>query len=226
MGIVEKNIAIAIITKTPAPGRVKTRLSPPLEPDVVAALYACFVEDTIDKIDRLPGVCKYLALDLGKSRTERRPPLRIPASFSVLDQGEGDLGDRLAGISRRLLLEHPAVVLVGADSPDLPQEYLEQGLDLLQERDVVIGPAEDGGYYAIGMKTDASFLFEGVRWSTGRVFTQTMAKTSEAHLRVGLLPIWRDVDDCDDLRHLKDALKNRPREAPATSAFLEALIGF
>ena len=98
---------------------------------------------------------------------------------------------------------------------------------------VVLGPAEDGGYYCIGLKNPHARLFEDIDWSTERVFAQTMDRAREIGLDTAVLPVWYDVDDLASLRRLAEELLGKPiRElersrfaAPHTAAFLRRLLG-
>ena len=93
------------------------------------------------------------------------------------------------------------VVLVGSDSPSLPAAYLDEGLALLREKEVVLGPSMDGGYYLVGRRKGESRIFQDVNWSTGMVLGQTLARLGTQTL--GLLPPWYDVDTPAEAGFLK-----------------------
>jgi len=96
------------------------------------------------------------------------------------------------------------VVLVGSDIPDLPLEFIEEAFTSLEEKDVVIGPSLDGGYYLIGFK-DKKFspqAFKGIPWSTERVFEETMKILKHEGLTVHALKPQRDIDTVEDLKSL------------------------
>ena len=93
------------------------------------------------------------------------------------------------------------VVLVGSDSPSLPAAYIDEGLALLREKEVVLGPSMDGGYYLVGRRKGESRIFQDVAWSTGMVLEQTLARLGTQTL--GLLPPWYDVDTPADAGFLK-----------------------
>jgi glycosyltransferase A (GT-A) superfamily protein (DUF2064 family) len=94
-------------------------------------------------------------------------------------------------------------VLIGSDSPDLPLTFLKRAFQRLKHRDVVIGPAMDGGYYLIGLRAPTPALFEGIEWGSARVLSQTMAIIAREKLTVALLPPWYDVDDAQSLELLR-----------------------
>lgn len=227
--IFAKRSSIIIVAKRPVPGNVKTRLCPPLTPQESSNLYSCFLQDTIDKVAKVPGALKYLALDIEDIEVqggEIAPPLHsisTPQSFKVISQGSGDLGERLAYLADYAFKESDRLIFVGADSPSLPIPYLESALQLLGDNDVVIGPSEDGGYYLLGMAGCFTFLFERVEWSSDRVFKQTLDCARSAGLKVNSMPTWYDVDTSSDLSRLVLDIKDERTVAPITANFLEKL---
>jgi uncharacterized protein len=223
--------ALAIMAKAPAMGAVKTRLVPPLTPDEAAGLSSAFIRDAADNIAALgdPAVHGYVAYAPLGAEAAFEPLL--PTGFRLLAQRGGDLGERLDHAAMDLLgAGYAGMCLINSDSPTLPTAILRRAVDLLRrpgER-VVLGGAEDGGYYLIGLKALHPRLFADIDWSTERVFGQTLARAAEIGLAVERLPIWRDVDDAAALAALhrelfapaarSDALE--PFPAPATRRFL------
>lgn len=121
----------------------------------------------------------------------------FPRWSAFMDQGEGDLGERMARAFRRLA---PAI-LVGTDSPDLPLGHFERAFKDLESHDLVIGPAEDGGYVLIGMREAREELFRGVPWSSPDTLRATLEKAKG--LKVSVLPEWYDIDTRADLERWK-----------------------
>ena len=115
--------------------------------------------------------------------------------------------------------------MIGADSPTLPVSYIEMAL--ASERDVVIGPSSDGGYYLVGMNRRLTDIFAGVDWGTDQVLPQTMERLRETGAALELLPLWYDVDHPNDLKFLKAHLalmRQGGVERPsATEEFLERM---
>lgn len=227
--IFAKRSSIIIVAKRPVPGNVKTRLCPPLTSQESSNLYSCFLQDTVDKVAKVPGALKYLALDIedleirGGGIAPLLDDISIPKSFKVIGQGSGDLGERLTCLTNQVLEESDRLIFVGADSPSLPIPYLESALRLLADNDVVIGPSEDGGYYLLGMAGCFTFLFEGVEWSSDRVFKQTLDCARSAGLKVNSMSTWYDVDTSSDLSRLALDIKDERTVAPITANFLEKL---
>jgi rSAM/selenodomain-associated transferase 1 len=217
-------IALAVMVKQPVAGAVKTRLSPPLTPEAAAALYRCFLLDKLEQVRRLTAVAPCLAY----APQEARPFFRELAGsdFWLIPQEGRDLGQRLARLSRRLLeAGHPGVVIIDSDTPSLPDQFLAEAVQCLRDprTDAVFGPAEDGGYYLVGLRRPAPRLFDGIAWSTPAVLAQSLANAEAAGLSVHLLPPWFDVDTPADLGRLREAVEGNGSLARHTRAFLHAL---
>ena len=190
--------AIALFAKAPIAGRVKTRLQPLLTAEQAADLHLAFVLDVWESVRLIRDVSLYLYRDEAWPNGDE-PAVR---DYCGLQRG-ADLGERMLHCFEELRERgHGRVLIVGSDSPTLPRSYLEQGLDRLSHTDAVLGPSEDGGYYAVGCRRSRPCMFEGVHWSTA----STRAETERAFRREGLeletLPGWYDVDTESDLRRL------------------------
>ena len=242
--------ALAIMTKAPQAGRVKTRLVPPLTPEEAAELNKCFLRDTAAAIS---SVCSLrpvgdagLKSNVKASQSEAATTARgiavytpvgaesayndiLPPDFNLLPQRGAGFGERLYFTVEDLFkCGFESVCLIDSDSPTVPAENFAEAVDLLgmSEDRVVLGPSDDGGYYLIGVRKPHRHLFEQVDWSTERVLTQTMQRATEIRLEVKLLPIGYDVDDARSLRRLCDELlaDTAPTgRAPHTRKFLKTL---
>lgn len=209
------DFTLAVFAKAPVPGQVKTRLRPALDDQQAARLAAAFVRDTLEKAARLgPPVTVYYAGDRALLESLAPPGVRWA------DQGGGDLGARMARVPAPCLL-------LGADSPHLPPAYLRQALAAVPAYDVVLGPADDGGYFLLGLRAPQPALFDGIAWSTGEVLAQTLAKAAALGLTVHQPPPWYDLDTPADLRRLIENLKAVPPgsedDCPATRTALEKI---
>jgi len=193
--------AAAIMARMPVPGLVKTRLVPPLTPLAAARLYAGFLQDAIDRLARIDGIHPFVAYT---------PPGAggffsgiVPPGFSIFPQAGGDLGERLANVSKTLFSRGAtAAVLCDSDSPTLPGRRIEEAFERLDETDVVIGPCDDGGYYLIGMRRHTPGLFDGIPWSSVHVTQRTIKAAERLDLAVSLLEPWHDIDTGSDLDRL------------------------
>jgi rSAM/selenodomain-associated transferase 1 len=212
--------AVVIMAKLPVPGRTKTRLCPPLTSAQAGELSEALLKDTVGLVSSLPGIEMTVAVSPSSAVDEMRHLL--PGCARVFAVEGASLGDCLSGAMGRLFAEGLArVVALNADSPTLPAAYLEQAAELLESNDVVLGPAEDGGYYLIGLRRPEPRLFEGIAWSTNQVASQTLARAADLGLTVARLPVWYDVDTPAELERLREELVTRPQGmASCTRAFL------
>lgn len=202
-------------------GRTKTRLVPPLSPDQAAALYECFLRDTLELVRQVPAVQPVIAYTPPSAGTYFA---RLAPDFERIPQRGPDLGARLDhALTHYLYRGYSRVVAMNSDGPSLPLAYLGAAFENLgEETDVVLGPSEDGGYYLIGLKHPAPRLLREVRMSTPHVAADTMALALEEGLRVALLPTWYDVDDAESLTRLQADLASAPLHiARHTQAFLQ-----
>ncbi len=218
------------MTKAPRAGHVKTRLVPPLTPEQAAQLNVCFLRDTATAIEQAcgsqaAGIGVYTPVGLEQAYIDILPP-----KFQLLAQRGDGFGERLTLAAEDLFrCGFHAVCLIDSDSPTVPPNIFAQAVNLLSKPEdrVVLGPSDDGGYYLIGLKRNHPELFEGIDWSTERVFEQTRKRANELELEVALLPNGYDVDDRASLRRLSDELLDEltPADvAPHTRGFLAALL--
>jgi rSAM/selenodomain-associated transferase 1 len=228
--------ALAVMTKAPRTGQVKTRLAPPLTPDEAATLNACFLRDTANALSaavlrrkrsgrNARGVAVYTPVGSEDAYSDLLPP-----DFELIPQHEGSFGERLFFAAEDLFkCGFDSVCLIDSDSPTVPASSFTQAMELLSSPDdrIVLGPTKDGGYYLIGLKEPRCELFERIDWSTERVFEQTVERANEMGVATKLLPSGYDVDDSVSLRRLCDELfgKNaRPDVAAQTRRFLKQIL--
>jgi len=197
---------VAVMAKASAPGRTKTRLVPPLTFDEAAALNTAFLRDVADNLlaaARHAAIAGYAAYAPPGSEGFFRGLL--PPAIGLIDAGLPNLGDCLfRTIGEILARGHGSAVVLNSDSPTLPTAFLVETAEMLArpgER-AVLGPASDGGYYLLGLKTAHRRLFEDIAWSTERVAAQTLERARGIGLDVHMLPVWYDVDDIEGLRRL------------------------
>jgi uncharacterized protein len=197
---------LAILTKAPVAGQVKTRLAPALGPEGAADLYRCFLLDTLDLALHVGGVEVSILYD---------PPdmsrwLREAAgeSIDVAPQSLGDLGSRMNNGFRHLFARGcESAVIIGADLPTLPLVRLTASFVALEHKPAVLGPSMDGGYFLIGLRNLQPALFEGVAWGTSQVLGQTLDRMTGLGLAVQCLDPWYDVDTVEDLDFLTSHLR-------------------
>jgi uncharacterized protein len=222
--------ALSVMTKAPRAGQVKTRLVPPLTADEAAQLNICFLRDTAAAIKRA-GSAGAVGIGVYTPAGSANAYLDIlPQEFQLLPQRGDGFGERLAfAVEDLFKCGFASVCLIDSDSPTVSGESYTAAVELLSGSGdrVVLGPSDDGGYYLIGVKTNHRELFDGVDWSTERVFDQTRKRAEELDLQIALLPNGYDVDDRASLQRLcADLLDNRvPADvAPHTRQFLAELV--
>lgn len=211
---------LLLFTKPAREGRVKTRLIGDLTAAEAAELHAAFLADLLD---RLREGDFELRLAWALDPDEELPQGPVPG---VRQEGS-DLGERLyralSGGDAR------AVMALGSDHPTLPLSLIHRAFETLETpeagADVVLGPAEDGGYYLIALRAGAVHrrLFEDIAWSTDRVLPATLERCCELGLAVELLPEASDVDTPEDLRRLAERMADSDLGCPRTRDLLQSL---
>ncbi|MEU2616916.1 DUF2064 domain-containing protein [Streptomyces sp. NPDC007157] len=176
---------LLVIAKEPLPGKVKTRLTPPFSPEQAAALAEASLADTLHAVARTPATRRVLVLD-------GNPGPWLPPGFDVVPQCAGGLDARLADAFARC--SGPAL-LIGMDTPQVTPALLTVDF---ADRDAYFGPAEDGGFWALGLADPDPGLLRGVPMSTAETGAVQRRRLVAAGLRVEDLPRLRDVDTAAD----------------------------
>ncbi|MFD8079876.1 DUF2064 domain-containing protein [Streptomyces sp. NPDC059718] len=180
---------MVVIAKEPLLGRVKTRLTPPYTPQEAARLAEAALADTLDVVLQVSARRRVLALD-------GRPGRWLPAGFDVVPQCAGGLDERLAAALGAC--EGPTL-LIGMDTPQITPALLAPVLaGAWQEVDAWFGPADNGGFWALGLAAPDPRLLRGVPMSASDTGAVHRARLVSAGLRVRDLPSLRDVDTADD----------------------------
>lgn len=208
---------ILIFTKYPTPGYAKTRLIPAIGADSAADVSRQLTQRVVRVVREHIKLSSHFTISRifysSKSPQDSslmrdwlgEPDAEYESREELHPQSGGDLGDRLSSAFKQSFENDVnKVVVVGADIPEIDGEVLCEAFEKLNRTDVVIGPAVDGGYYLLGMKRPQPFLFEGIPWSTEKVFANTTRKASEGNLSVAELRVLRDVDRPEDLAYFKE----------------------
>jgi len=188
-----------MFVKYPEKGKVKSRLSQSLDEDRVARLYRAFIEDLLESLSG--GDYRFR---IAYHPRERKDDFRkeFGNTFSYMPQTGTDLGKKMHNAFKQCFSEgFHCVVIIGSDSPDLPQQIIKEAFQALEKRDAVIGPACDGGYYLIGFRRE-SFTpeaFDGIAWGTDSVCGTTVKILRSAGMHIHVLPAWRDIDRPEDI---------------------------
>ena len=195
------DIHLLVFAKVPQIGRVKTRMQPVFSEDFSLQLHCALVDYCLAQWHRA-GLMPISLWSAGEAATflqhlpQWQGPLHRP------QQGE-DLGERMAYAAQTTLANSRGVILVGTDCPFIDKHYLLQACQALQDHDVVLGPAADGGYVLMGLNGVYPSLFKGMAWGTGTVFEDTLAAIQAQQLRYHCLPVLPDIDRPEDVLLLK-----------------------
>lgn len=211
MAVEADNCTLLILAKAPVPGMVKTRMQPYLDSQQSALLHQNLVQHCLATAYTVPGMT--LELCVG-GQHEWWQHLRDKYSLTITYQVGADLGQRMHNAARVCLAEAEAVeasavmprsaIIIGTDCPYIDGEYLQKAGAALIDSDVVLGPANDGGYVLIGFKSLYSWLFSDIDWGSDKVLAQTREKLVNHGINWYEMPFLSDIDRPDDLRALKN----------------------
>lgn len=199
-----KSTRIVIFAKAPVPGRVKTRLIPALGAEGAARLARRMLDNTLSQA---------LAAGIGPVELCASPAISavdwagwtktaLPPGVETSDQGEGDLGERMARASRRALTVNDRLLLIGTDCPGLSARHLRVAATALECHEAAIYPAVDGGYPLLGLRAFHPSLFADIPWSTPAVAELTLARMDALKWRIWLGDSLVDIDEPADLVHV------------------------
>lgn len=188
------------------PGKVKTRLASEIGAERAATIHKLFVEVLAR---RFAAVGDRRVLSFSPPGCEETMREVAAGAWRLEPQAAGDLGERMRTFFETSVSGGSRVVLIGSDSPDMPLEYVHEAFEALATHDVVLGRADDGGYYLLGMAGQVAPIFSGIAWSTPDVWAQTTAILESKHTSWHSLPPWYDVDNLSSLKILLANLKTQ-----------------
>jgi uncharacterized protein len=209
------SIAVCVFAKPPLPGQVKTRLAG-LAPERTADLAQAFLRDTCALVQSL-GWAQLVLASAGPLPAQARPP----GEYEVWQQPELGLGARVQQILARALLGHRFAVALAADCPGLPARLLEQARQALEAgAPAVLGPADDGGFYLLGLSAAPEGLLDGLPWSSSETAEATLRRLSAFGMPAAVVDRWFDVDRPEDLARLSQLIALGEVVAPNTARAL------
>ena len=191
-------LRIVVFAKAPLPGQAKTRLIPALGPDAAAALALRMLHETLAQAlaagcasvelcaSPAPGIAAWAGVELA-------------STVCWIDQGEGDLGARMARAAQRVIAAGDAVLLIGTDCPALDASVLKLAAAALRSSDAVMVPSADGGYALLGLTRFHPSVFDDIIWSTPSVAAVTRARLAALGWNTQLLAELHDIDEAADL---------------------------
>lgn len=194
------SLRVVVFAKAPNPGQAKTRLIPVLGAQGAADLAARLLDDALARA--LDAAIGMVELCVTPDNDDYWQPYRARGDLVVTGQGTGDLGERMARASQRVIEAGEAIVLIGTDCPLLLPERLREMAAALANHDAALVPASDGGYVAIALRRFDHRVYAGLPWSTAAVAELTIGRISALGLRLRVLDALPDVDLPDDLARL------------------------
>ena len=210
---------LAVFAKYWEPGHVKTRLGARIGDQVASTIQREFLGHLLHRF-RSTADCRTLVF--WPPEKEREFQEFIPRQWGMACQKAGELDTKLSHFLKSRFPQHPErMVVVGADSPDLPQEFLGEAFGLLNRHNVVLGPSLDGGYYLVGLNAYVP-IFDDIAWSTAAVFDQTVEHLRRQEIDFAVLKAWEDVDDWPSLQSLLHRLQKNEAD-PDQSHLLDRL---
>lgn len=200
-----KPIRVVIFSKAPLAGFAKTRLIPALGQQGAADLAKRLLEHAL--YQALESQIGIVELCVTPSATDTFwQAMCLPSGVRLTDQGEGDLGERMARAAERVIGAGEFILLIGTDCPQLDAAHLQRAAIALQEAQATLVPAFDGGYVLLGLTRFDSSVFSGIAWSTEHVMGETMERLKRLDWRVETLPALHDIDEPSDLKWLPKTL--------------------
>lgn len=193
-----QDVLLIQFAREPLPGRVKTRMLPQLSPEQACELHRELVYWTAEALT----FAQLGRVELAVAGNTASPLFRQCEALGVKAvnrQSGQDLGERMYNALAEGLQRFPKVILVGSDCPQLDRDYLRSAVAALDDCEVVLGPAEDGGYVLIGVTGLERRWFEAVEWGSGRVYQQTVARFEETRASWQPLAVLQDIDRPEDL---------------------------
>ncbi|PNQ75186.1 glycosyltransferase [Hanstruepera neustonica] len=185
---------LIVFVKNSVLGKVKTRLAKDIGNDAAFEVYKMLVSKTEQATNQI-AIDKHIYFSDTNEKTGWHH------DFKTIQQGH-DLGERMKNAFKDGFEKgYQNIVLIGSDLPDISEELINKSFEVLKTSDTVFGPAEDGGYYLVGMKQLHENLFKNMPWSTSRVFEETMNVLESQSISVGLLETLNDIDTLEDLKN-------------------------
>ena len=191
---------LIVFTRYPEPGKTKTRLIPVLGAEGAATLQRKMTENQLAEVKELQAFYSLSVEVHFAGGNEQLMQNWLGSNLIYRRQSEGDIGCRMASAFQASFAAGiNGVVIIGIDCPDLNAQVIAQAFQALCQHDLVLGPAQDGGYYLIGLRRLIPELFTGISWSTAEVLQQTLSIAQKLELAVALLPLLSDIDRPEDL---------------------------
>jgi hypothetical protein len=202
-----EDAVVVVFARAPVPGETKTRLIPTLGALGAAELYRCFLLDVLARAAEVAAGVVVAASEAAQADAVRELVREACPRAEVILQRGDDLGERMMNAFQEAFTQgYRRVVILGTDLPTLPFDRVTRALDLLRDRELVLGPCLDGGYYLIGLRRARPQLFQHMEWGGSAVLVDTLRRAQSIGASVSLLEPWFDVDTPRDLEVLRSYL--------------------
>ncbi len=197
---------VTILAKNPFTTRVKTRLASDIGAAAARGVYARLLYQTLNRLAPTPSNAS-LTLSLPSPQDRQFFEAAYP-ELEITQQALGDLGNKMHhALESAFQKGAHAAIVIGSDLPAMDWDLLDQAFEQIQEKVVVLGPSQDGGYYLVGMQAPGVNVFTGIPWSSDRVLPMTLAKIRGAGYQPAFLPEHQDIDFSSDLQAWQIELK-------------------
>lgn len=199
---------LILMTRIPIPGKTKTRLMGLLTGEECARIHYSFLQDLFSVCDLLKHELDIYITYTPEGKLSIIKNI-IPEYIEAFPQQGEDLGERMGYSINKLLKKYNKVVLIGTDIPELQPRHIKEAFDVLDDKDICLGPTVDGGYYLVGMKKAHDEIFNNnIAWGKKSVLEGTLDIANRRGLKVGLSSKCRDIDTKDDLKIFIDKIKD------------------
>jgi rSAM/selenodomain-associated transferase 1 len=190
---------LLIFTRYPEIGKTKTRLIPLLGAKGAADLHRTLTEQTVSMVKQQQQTAQIKITIHFSGGNHALMQNWLGTDLEYCPQSHGDLGQKMQqAVLRSFSQGASRVIIIGTDCPDLTGDILETAFQSLENVDIAIGPAQDGGYYLLGLRYPIPELFDHIDWGTERVLTQTQTHIAQKHYKTYYLPVLRDIDRPED----------------------------
>jgi len=198
----KKDTAIIIFTKFPVEGKVKTRLAKNMGNKFAVSLYKVCAEHTFKELVKVKETGSELFLFCSEENEIEQVMKWVGKDFNYNSQQGNDLGLKMYNAFDTVFKRgYKKVIIIGTDTPDVSMNIVQSAISVLDNYNVVIGPANDGGYYLLGFKLKLIDLFSGIEWSSSSVFDDTIEKLKNSKINYFMLDELIDIDTLEDLQN-------------------------
>jgi rSAM/selenodomain-associated transferase 1 len=197
-----KDTAIIVFTRFPVEGKVKTRLAKNMGNKFAVSFFIACAEHTFKELLKVKETGSELFLFCSEENEIELVKQWTENNFNYYSQQGSDLGLRMYNAFDYVLKKgYKKVIIIGTDAPDISMNIIQSAISVLDNYSVVIGPANDGGYYLLGFKSKLVDLFSGIEWSTDSVFDNTIEKLNNSKIKYFMLGELTDIDTMEDLQY-------------------------